>query len=233
MPASTSWSPAIVHGADPVVVAALAAREIALAIAEAIAARGCASVMLAGGTTPRLVHAALAKDTTIAWKHVLLFVGDERAVSPASEDSNVRMVQETLLENAPVPLANVFLPNGAASDLEAEATRYESVLPEQLDVLLLGMGEDGHTASLFPGSTSLDESTRRVIVVQGPKPPPTRLTITPVVLMQARRTFVFATGASKATALRRALTDFDPSALPVQLTTRVTLFVDAPAFPEP
>ena len=231
MTVSASWSPEIIRGADPTAVAAIAAREIARSIQDAIAARGIASLMLAGGTTPRLVHAALAEDATIPWERVRLFVGDERAVPASSPDSNARMIQETLLEKARVPLSSVFLPDGAAADLEAEAERYAALLPLEIDLLLLGMGEDGHTASLFPGASSLAEVTRRVMVIQGPKPPPTRLTITPLVLQFARRTFVFATGIGKAAALRRALDSFEPSALPVQLTTRVTLFVDAPALP--
>lgn len=94
---------------------------------------------------------------------------------------------------------------GESSDYDAAARAYEGVLPEALDVLVLGLGEDGHTASLFPGSSALFEEARRVLPVVGPKPPPNRLTITPPVLKAARAVVVLAAGGGKAQAVARAL----------------------------
>ncbi len=110
------------------------------------------------------------------------------------------------------------------------AREYERSLPPRLDVLLLGMGRDGHTASLFPGSAALDERRRLVLPVLGPKPPAERLTITPPVIEAARRVAVIATGEDKAAMVARAIEGpLAPKAVPVQLARRGCWFLDQAA----
>lgn len=222
----------IVRGEDPEAVASAAADAIARELEQVISAAGSASIALAGGATPRAIYSALAS-RSLPWERVRFYFGDERCVPPTSVDSNHRLADEALFTPAAVPAASVFPMRGDAPDRSAEAARYSALLPPALDLLLLGMGEDGHTASLFPDAPSLN-ATARVVPVVGPKPPPERLTITPVVLDAAKKTFVFVTGTGKAEVLARALRP--PSAaggaslpLPIQLARRVTLFADRAA----
>lgn len=109
---------------------------------------------------------------------------------------------------------------------ELAAQEYEALLPDQIDILLLGMGGDGHTASLFPGSVALDESARRILPVIGSKPPPQRLTITPVVINSARKVLVLAEGKNKAEAVHRALELGD---VPVALASNGDWLIDRAA----
>jgi 6-phosphogluconolactonase/glucosamine-6-phosphate isomerase/deaminase len=114
------------------------------------------------------------------------FFGDERCVLPDNAESNYGIAMQTLfLHGVPVRCA-VFRMGADAADREAAAQRYADLLPDSIDVLLLGVGEEGHIASLFPNSASLQERKRRVIPITGPKPPFERLTITPPVIAQAK-----------------------------------------------
>ena len=122
---------------------------------------------------------------------------------------------------------------GENPDREAAARAYEAELPEELDVVILGIGEDAHTASLFPGSPALRENLRRVVPVVGPKPPPERLTITPLVLRSARLCVVLGSGQGKAEPVRRALAGpVDIDHTPVQLARDGVWFLDAAAAAE-
>lgn len=154
----------------------------------AIAERGLFRLSLAGGNTPREVYAAMADaGRTFPWDKVQITFSDERCVAPHDKDSNFRMAQESLLAVAPIPGGNVFRVRGEI-DPEAAASEYEAKLAAVAarfgepryahDLVLLGLGPDGHTASLFPGSPALDETTRNVIPATGPKPPPQRITFT-------------------------------------------------------
>jgi 6-phosphogluconolactonase len=154
----------------------------------AIARSGLFRLGLAGGNTPRAVYSALAQQTdALPWERVQITFGDERCVPPDHPDSNYRMAFESLLSHVPIPAGNVFRIKGevphdeAARECEAQlaavAARFGEARYEH-DLLLLGLGEDGHTASLFPGSPALDEATRNVIPATGPKPPPQRITFT-------------------------------------------------------
>jgi 6-phosphogluconolactonase len=119
---------------------------------------------------------------------------------------------------------------GERDDRDAAALAYDALLPERLDLLLLGMGPDGHTASLFPGDPALREPARRVLPVFGPKPPPWRLTLTPPAIRAAREVFVFAFGASKAPKVREALEGpDDPASTPIQLARDGVWFLDRAA----
>jgi len=182
-----------------------AAEHIAEALKRAISAQSAASLALAGGTTPRAAYEALAKIPGIDWSKVSVYFGDERAVPPTHPDSNFAMAQAALFDRVPLPAANIHRIVAENPDQDAAARAYEALLPASISVMVLGIGEDGHTASLFPGSPALDERTRRVLPVIGPKPPPQRLSITPPVIEAAGQCIVIANGAGKAEPVRRAL----------------------------
>jgi 6-phosphogluconolactonase len=167
---------------------------------QAIARSGLFRLGLAGGNTPRVIYAALAKKAAaLPWDRVQITFGDERCVPPDHADSNYRMAHEALLSQVPIPAGNVFrikgeIPHEQAAleceaQLQAVANRFGEERYEH-DLLLLGLGEDGHTASLFPGSPALDENTRNVIPATGPKPPPQRITFT-FPLINASKLVVF------------------------------------------
>jgi 6-phosphogluconolactonase len=163
------------------------------------------SLALAGGSTPRALHERLAQLPDLPWARVSIYFGDERCVPPDHADSNYRMARESLLDRVSIDPARVHRLHGEWPDREAAARAYEAELPAALDVLVLGIGEDGHTASLFPGAASLSEVERRVLPVTGPKPPPERLTITPRVIAEARHVVVLASGSGKREPVARAI----------------------------
>jgi 6-phosphogluconolactonase len=207
-----------------------AAEWLELEMARAIAGRGACALCLAGGRTPEPVYRELASASSIDWTRVDVFFGDERAVPPDHPDSNYLMVNRVLLSRVPVPAGQVHRMEAERSDRDAAAREYERLLPPQLDILVLGMGPDGHTASLFPGSAALDERQRLVLPVIGAKPPPQRLTITPPVIEAARRVAVIATGGDKAAMVARAIEGpLAPKDVPVQLARRGTWFLDQAA----
>ena len=209
---------------------ARAAERIANILRTAAQARGRACLAVAGGTTPRAVHEALAKLPSIPWHSVHIFFGDERCVAPDHPDSNYRMAKESLLDRVAIPSEQIHRPEAERSDRDAAARAYELTLPVSLDLVVLGIGEDGHTASLFPGSPALNERERRYIPVIGPKPPPERLSVTPPVLEAAAALLVLAAGAGKAEPVQRALEGaWDPSATPAQLARRGVWFLDRAA----
>ena len=186
-------------------IAILAAARIAEALKASIEANGAATLALAGGTTPRAAYEALAKISGIDWTRVDVYFGDERAVPPNHPDSNFLMAQRALFESVALPPGNIHRVMAEQSDLEAVARAYEASLPDRFSVMILGIGEDGHTASLFPGSPALNERARRMLPVVGPKPPPQRFSVTPPVIEAAKVLIMLATGAGKADAVYRAL----------------------------
>ncbi len=218
---------------DPAALAPRAAVWLAETVADAIAAHGRCAIGLAGGSTPVPVYAELAAPglaRRIDWSRVDAYFGDERAVPPNHPDSNYRRASAVLLSHVPIPAAQIHRMEGERSDLEAAAADYERLLPPALDVLLLGMGPDGHTASLFPGAPALGERERLVVVVTSPKPPPLRLTITPPVIAAARRVAVLATGKEKASAAARALEGpATPQEIPARLVRHGVWFLDRAA----
>ena len=172
------------------------------------------AVALSGGSSPRRLYELLA-EAELPWKRVHWFWGDERFVPPDHPDSNYRMAREALLSRAPVPGTNIHaIPTAGVSPEEA-ASRYEAALKRfhgaetlsrsrpLFDAMLLGIGEDGHTASLFPGHAALDETQRWVVAVRGAKPR-ARVTLTYPALQSSRQTVFLVAGAAKKEALRRA-----------------------------
>ncbi|HMJ02122.1 MAG TPA: 6-phosphogluconolactonase [Conexibacter sp.] len=186
------------------------AERISEAIDEARAARGVAHVALAGGRTPGRTYELLGERVD-DWRDVHLWFGDERCVPLDDPDSNHRLVTETLV--APLAARGVAPPEvhavtGADGDPATAAADYERELratvpgdPPVLDVALLGLGEDGHTASLFPDDPALDEHERLCVALHGTKPPFERVSLTLPVLRAARRTVVLTAGAGKAWAV--------------------------------
>jgi 6-phosphogluconolactonase len=224
---------------------AAAERFIALA-SEAMAARGRFSVALAGGSTPRVLYSLLASETfsgRVDWPRVAVYWGDERCVPPEDSRSNYRLAQETLLARVPVPAASVHRIRGEAEPAAA-AAEYERLLRQRLgdtgddsppasgfDLVLLGMGDDGHTASLFPHTPPLDEQTRWAMPNWSAETSTWRVTLTAPVLNAARQTLFLVSGSTKAERLARVLEGpHDPHALPAQLIRpvhgQVTWFVD-------
>jgi 6-phosphogluconolactonase len=183
----------------------VAAQRIAAALTTALAADGQASLALAGGTTPRGAYEELAKLSGIDWARVSVYFGDERAVPSTHPDSNFRMADAALFSRVALPSDNVHRVQAELSDRDAVARAYEALLPARISVMVLGIGEDGHTASLFPGSPALEERTRRFLPVIGPKPPPERFSVTPPVIEAAWQIIMLATGTGKADAVARAL----------------------------
>jgi 6-phosphogluconolactonase len=218
---------------DSAPLADLVAEWITAAVETDIRERGHCAVALSGGATPQPVYDRLARDRLagrIRWEDVEVFFADERAVPPDDPASNYRMAMATLLGRVPIPAARVHRLEAERADRDAAARAYERLLPDRLDVLLLGMGADGHTASLFPGAAALDERARRVVPVIGPTPPRERLTITPPVIAAARRVAVLVAGADKAATVGRALQGpVRPRDLPVQLALGGTWFLDREA----
>ncbi len=210
-----------------------AAEWLAETLSDVLAARGRCAIALSGGTTPRPVYGALAAPDlagAIDWSRVHVYFADERAVPPDHVDSNFRMASESLLSHVPIPAAHLHRMEAERPDLDAAAAAYEKLLPAALDVLVLGMGADGHTASLFPGSWALAERSRRVVFVEGPKPPARRMTITPPVIAAARQVAVLVTGKEKAAAVARAFDDRTPTReVPAALARSGMWFLDPAA----
>lgn len=222
-----------VHVYDPPTFAARAAEYVAGAVEASIVARSRCALVLAGGATPRPVYeqmAAAPLAERVAWDRVAIYFGDERCVPPDDPQSNFRMAHEALLSRVPVASGSVHRMEGERTDVDAAAAEYARLLPDAVDVLLLGVGEDGHTASLFPHAPALQEEMRRVVPARSPAPPALRLTITPPVIRAARVVIVLARGAAKAGAMVRALEGpRAPQEVPIQLALGGTWLLDRAA----
>jgi 6-phosphogluconolactonase len=213
---------------DPEEVARAAASRVVELARESIEARGLFTLALAGGSTPRRVYELLAGDEfggSVDWDDVHVFFGDERAVPPDHADSNFRMANEALLARVPIPMRNIHRIEGVG-DAAANSSDYESEMRElfgdeewpRLDLVLLGMGDDGHTASLFPGTAALDETRLWVAPNWVEKLGAWRVTLTAPAINAARHVLFFVNGAGKAERLREVLRgERDPSQLPSQL----------------
>ena len=225
--------PGLVVVPDARALARRAAERIVELTRAAVAKRGRCSVALAGGSTPRATYEVLgtsALAAAVPWAAISWYFGDERAVPSDHPESNYRAAREALFAQRPESLARVHRMPSDAADLEQAARDYGELLPDPLDLLLLGLGEDGHTASLFPGSPAVGEQSARVVVVTGPKPPNPRLSITRPVIEAAREILVLVSGAGKAEALAGALeAPLDVTAVPAQLARRGTWIVDREA----
>jgi len=221
---------------DPIVavnadeLARLAAAWMAEEVRRAVARRGGCALALSGGSTPRPAYERLAAEPAVPWNAVDVYFGDERAVPPSDPASNYRMAREALLDRVGLPPDRVHRMEADDPDRDAAAARYAALLPDRLDVLVLGMGPDGHTASLFPRSAALRETERKVVPAPSPVPPAHRLTITPPVIASARRVAVITAGAAKAPVVAQVLRGpWRPEDLPAQLAREGTWLIDRPA----
>lgn len=225
----------MIHVHDSVeAVSAAAAKRVVDAARRSIDRSGRFNLCLSGGSTPEGLYRTLTREpsrSSIDWKHVHIYFGDERAVPPSEPDSNFRMAGEVLVEVVEIPPSAVHRMHGEMPDLAAAVLEYESHLVEPMDLVVLGMGEDGHTASIFPGSPLVNEKTRRVaFVVDAPKPPSRRLTVTPRVFDEARDVFVLVIGASKAPMVARALEQQGPPLeVPARLLREYDWYLDRAA----
>src|SRR5918999_3895485 len=215
------------------------ARHVAACAKAAISANGRFTIALSGGSTPRAAYTRLAtldsRLTTDDWRLTHVLWSYERSVRPGDPGSNYRMAKEALLDRVPIPADQIHRirgedqPEKAAADYERELRALGS-----LDLVLLGLGEDGHTASLFPGQPAVRETERWVVAVLDPDGELWRVTLTPPILNAARNVAFVVSGGSKAAPLRQVLEGpFTPDLLPAQAIRpregRLTWMVDEPA----
>ena len=188
--------------------------------------RQIADIALAGGSTPRAMNTLLAGDRrrhAVPWNRIRFFFGDERTVQPDDPESNYRMTRETLFEPLGIPAEHIFRIHGE-DDPQAAAAAYAEVLVRELgsrprfDLLYLGMGPDGHTASIFPGTLATIDDSKLVVANWIEKFKTWRITLTPHVINDATHVVITAGGAAKADALHAVLDGpQDPNTYPVQL----------------
>jgi 6-phosphogluconolactonase len=196
---------------------AAAAEEVFRAAEEAVKERGRFTIALSGGSTPKSLYTLLATNARIAlpWDRMFFFWGDERHVPPTDPESNYRMANEAMLSKVPVPASNIFRIPTENPDAPAAAEAYEQTLlhffalkPGQIprfDMILLGLGPDGHTASLFPGTAGLNEKTKLVIANWVEKLKTSRISLTLPVLNAAECVAFLVSGTDKATVLKSVL----------------------------
>ena len=187
---------------------------------QSMEADGAFRVALSGGSTPKRLYQTLSGPLfrkQIDWSVVEFYFGDERGVPPTHPESNFRMAQEALFKSLSIASGRVFRMPGEAHDLDAAASRYEHVMREQFNtpapswprfhLILLGLGEDGHTASLFPRAPALQEVGRAVVASRSPKGVPNRLTCTLPLINQAAAVVFVVTGMGKTGVVKTVLED--------------------------
>jgi 6-phosphogluconolactonase len=201
---------------------AAAAEEVVRLANQAVGERGRFAIALSGGSTPKSLYNLLATNarSTLPWDHTYFFWSDERHAAPTSPDSNYRMANEAMLSKVPVPPGNIYRVPAENPDAAAAAEAYEvsirkffQIEPGQwprFDLILLGLGPDGHTASLFPGTAGLQEKSRLVIANLVEKLKTHRLTFTLPLINAARCVAFLVSGTDKATVLRSVLEDRGP-----------------------
>jgi 6-phosphogluconolactonase len=214
----------VIVASDPAALAAAAAGHLRRGLADAIAARGAAWIALAGGRTPRVVyqHLAAEGEPAIDWTRVHAAFGDERLVPPEHADSNYAMARAALFDRVPIPAAQIHRIDGERPSAGEAAAAYHAALSRAFalapgawpvfDVVLLGVGADGHTASLFPGTPALRVADRLAAAAEAPSAPTARVTLTYPVLNAARTVVLLVSGADKADAVARAFADGVPIA---------------------
>lgn len=204
--------------ADRAALAQAAAEAVAQAATDAVQAHGAFTLALSGGSTPRDLYSLLASEpwrARIDWRRVQVFWGDERCVPPDDPRSNYRLARELLLDRLPIPTDRIYRMPGEATDLAAAAQQYAGeigrVVPAgptgvpSFDLMLQGLGDDGHTASLLPGSALVREQRELVAVTDLEREGTLRLTVTPPILQQAASLLFLVAGQDKAVALREVL----------------------------
>ena len=185
---------------------------------QALTSHGRVTIALAGGSTPKSLFALLSKEpfrSQMPWESLHVFWGDERHVPPNHKDSNYRMARETLLDHVPIPKAQIHRILGELPNAQEAADQYERELveffrpspgtPPQFDLVFLGMGPDGHTASIFPGTSAVHDNSHFVAAPWVEKFSTFRITLTPVVLNESANVYFLVSGQDKATTLQLVL----------------------------
>ena len=195
--------------------------------ARAVAEHGRCAILLSGGETPRRTYELLAKEPLrdrVPWGKLHIFWGDERCVAPDDHRSNARMVQQALLDRVPVPVGQVHPilgdrdPREAADEYEDTLRRFFAGAAPRFDLVLLGLGDDGHTASLFPDSQALEERQRWTAVTRRAGEEIVRVTLTPPLINQADLVVFLVAGEDKAAVIHEVLENHpDPRSLPAKL----------------
>ncbi len=230
---------------NPQALARMAARSFLEQAENSVRERGRFLVALSGGNTPKILYELLATGfrEQIPWPRICFFWGDERLVPPDHPDSNFLMARQTFLSSLVItqeqiyPVRTDLAPDACAKDYERQLKEFfqqRDQQPPVLDLVLLGMGADGHTASLFPGSQALGEENRLAVAVRVGKPKSHRVTLTPPVINQARQVIFLVSGREKAVTLKEVLLGpFQPHKYPAQIVRpangRATWFVDGAA----
>jgi 6-phosphogluconolactonase len=236
---------------DAAAVGQTAAEKIVAQLARCAAQKGQATLALAGGSTPKVCYGLMAAEplrSQAPWDKLRIYFGDERHVRPDHPDSNYRMAHEAMLKNAPIASEHVFPIETGGASAEADAERFEKMLRTNFpnaafpafDLILLGIGPDGHTASLFPGTPAPKERGKWAVACDpnsfnpNVKPAVKRVTITAPVIWNAAHVFVLATGAEKTPMLTKIFSDKEPADAPVSRLLRecqgqVTFFLDEAA----
>ncbi len=229
----------------PAAVAQAAAERVVEIARTALALQETFTFCLAGGSTPNALYKLLADEELrerIPWNRVEIFFGDERAVPPIHADSNYAMAKAALLDHVPIPGDNIYRMKGEL-DPDQAATQYGRMLKDRFgdltsasgfDLLLLGMGDDGHTLSLFPGTAAIDEQSHRCVANFIPKLDTWRITLTAAFANQSANVLALVTGQNKAAALQQVLEgEHDPHKYPMQLiqptSGRLTYLLDVAA----
>ena len=208
------------------------AHRIANIAAATLAHNDTFSIALSGGSTPKPVYERLATEygKALDWSRIHLFFGDERAVAPDDEQSNFAMVKKVLIEPLKLPDENVHRmrgedePEAAAEAYEAEIQAHFGETPNQLfDLNLLGMGDDGHTASLFPNTAAIHEDKKWVVAHHVDKVDMWRITLTPPSILRSSNIMFLISGTNKADALYEVMNgDENPNEYPAQVIARST-----------
>jgi 6-phosphogluconolactonase len=236
-------SPEVLVYPTPAALASAAAEAFVSAAAEAIAARGRFLVALSGGSTPKALYALLAEPKRAAqidWSRVHVLWGDERCVPPDDPASNFRMAREVLLDHVAIPPAQIHRmrgeddPRTAAAGYERELRALFPAAVPRFDLVLLGLGDNGHTASLFPGLSAVHESARWVVAEHVAEVGMWRLTLTPVAINAAAAILFLVAGRDKAAMLARVLQgprdiDARPAQAIAPVAGRLCWLVDAAA----
>lgn len=217
---------------DLAAIAKRAAQKFVEIASAAVTQKGSFEVALSGGSTPKALYALLVNDAAlraqVPWDKMYVFFGDERHVAPDSELSNFRMAKEALFSKAPLKPEQIFRMKGELTEADDAAKEYEQQIRghfklrdgqfPRFDLIFLGMGEEGHVASLFPGTKALQEQKRIVVHNWVGKVLMDRITLTAPAINNAANVIVMATGAAKAMALTAVLENvYEPEQLPAQL----------------
>jgi len=191
--------------------------------------KGSCSIVLTGGRGAERVYDAWA-NKLLPGLSLSFYFGDERCLPPENAESNYALAMRSLFKKGVPDQYNILRVYGEATNYEAEAERYGSLLPEEIDILLLSMGEDGHIASVFPGDVAMHTNNKRVAVVSGTKPPNPRITITPRLIAKAQQVFCLACGVSKSNTFTDIFQDAgDVISFPAKLVINGNWLVDRSA----